>query len=99
MPVYKFPTFSGSIREVLAAGPRKNVHLQFMLVKKEPGVVAQAGGILFKCRIADRSGQMGAIFYDDVGLAMKVGDVLQIKEGAAPPPSRRRARGSTQPPF
>jgi hypothetical protein len=70
-----------------------------MLVKKEPGVVAQAGGILFKCRIADRSGQMGAIFYDDVGLAMKVGDVLQIKEGAAPPPSRRRARGSTQPPF
>jgi hypothetical protein len=26
---------------------------------------------------------MGAIFYDEVGLAIKVGDVLQLKEGAA----------------
>ncbi len=86
MPIYKFPTFSGSIHDVLSAGARKNVLLQFMLVSKEPGVVSQAGGTLFKCRIADNSGEMGAIFYDEVGLSLKVGDVLQLKEGLPPPP-------------
>lgn len=84
MPTYKFATFSGSIREVLCAGARKNVHLQFMLVRKAPGVFSQAGGTLFKCRIADSTGEMGAIFYDEVGLALKVGDVLQLKEGMHP---------------
>lgn len=89
MPTYKFATFSGSIREVLCAGARKNVHLQFMLVHKNPGVFSQAGGTLFKCRIADKTGEMGAIFYDEVGLALKVGDVVQLKEGmhAFAPPS------------
>jgi hypothetical protein len=95
MPVYKFPTFSGSIAQVLAGGPRKNVQLQFMLVEKSPGVVAQAGGILFRCRIGDSTGEMGAIFYDEVGLSLKVGDVLQLKEGEPAPlllPPRRRPR-------
>jgi hypothetical protein len=85
MPIYKFPTFSGSIHDVRSADARKNVHLQFMLVSKEPGMVAQAGGTLFRCRIADNSGEMGAIFYDEVGLSLKVGDVLQLKEGLPPP--------------
>jgi hypothetical protein len=44
MPSYKFPTFTGSIATVLAAGVRKNVLLQFMVAEKSPGVVSQAGG-------------------------------------------------------
>jgi hypothetical protein len=90
MPAYKFPCFSGSVAETKAASAQKNVQLQFMIVAKDPGIVAQAGGTLFKCRIADSSGEMSAIFYDDVGLALKVGDVIQLKEGAvtASPPAR-----------
>jgi hypothetical protein len=48
-----------------------------------------SSGTLFKCRIADSTGEMGAIFYDEVGVALKVGDVLQLKEGVShrrPPP-------------
>ena len=57
--------------------------LQFMLVGKSPGVVTHgAGDTYFKCRIADSTGEMGAIFYDNIGLTMKVGDVFQLKEGA-----------------
>jgi hypothetical protein len=87
MPAYKYPTFSGNIAALLSSGARKNVHLQFMLVEKSPGVVTQGtGDTLFKCRIADSTGEMGAIFYDEFGLAMKVGDVFQFREGAMPPP-------------
>jgi hypothetical protein len=49
------------------------VHLQFVLVAKSPEVVTQGtGDTLFKCRIADSTGEMGAIFHDELGLSMKV---------------------------
>ena len=49
------------------------MHLQFVLVEKSPEVVTQGtGDTLFKCRIADSTGEMGAIFHDELGLSMKV---------------------------
>ena len=49
------------------------MHLQFVLVEKSPGVATQGtGDTLFKCRIADSTGEMGAIFHDELGLSMKV---------------------------
>ncbi len=49
------------------------MHLQFVLVEKSPEVVTHGtGDTLFKCRIADSTGEMGAIFHDELGLSMKV---------------------------